>query len=61
MTIKRGTGNIRNRLTEEDVLEIYYDTDHTQTWLARKFDVSQSTVNHIRKGRTWAWLTKHPK
>lgn len=59
MTVKKGTDNIRNRLTEDDVLEIYNNTELTQHGLAKKFGVSQSTINHILKGRTWKWLTKH--
>jgi len=59
MTVKRGTGNIRNRLSEEDVLEIYNDHEHTQHIMAKKYGVSQSAINHIRKGKTWSWLTKH--
>lgn len=59
MTVKKGTDNIRNRLTEESVIEIYNDDITTQHALARKHGVSQSTINHIKKGRTWGWLTKH--
>lgn len=59
MTVKRGINNIRNRLTEEDVLVIYNDQNSTQTDLANRFSVSQSTINHILRGRTWVWLTKH--
>lgn len=59
MTVKRGVNNIRNQLTEEDVIEIYDDNTSTQHALAKKFGVSQSTINHIKKGRTWKWLTKH--
>lgn len=59
MTVKRGTNNIRNRLSESDVLEIYSNDTQTQHELATRYGVSQSTINHIRKGRTWVWLTKH--
>ena len=59
MTVKKGTDNIRNKLTEEDVLEIYNDETRTQHQMAKDYGVSQSTINHIRKGRTWTWLTKH--
>lgn len=55
----RGTGNIRNKLTTEDVLIIYRDHATTQTELANRYGVSQSTINHIKRGRTWAWLTQH--
>ena len=59
MSAKRGTDNVRSKLSEEDVLAIYEDVEHTQHWLAEKYGVSQSTINHIRKGRSWRWLTKH--
>lgn len=57
MTVKKGTDNIRNKLTQEDVLAIYNETKLTQHAMAKKYGVSQSTINHIRKGRTWKWLT----
>lgn len=59
MTLKKGISNIRNVLTEEDVLSIYHEEELTQNAMATKFGVSQSTINHIRNGRTWRWLTKH--
>lgn len=58
MTVKKGTDNIRNRLSEDDVLNIYNEQNLTQSALADKFGVSQSAINHIRRGRTWVWLTK---
>lgn len=54
----RGTKNFKNKLTEQDVLEIFSDTKATQQELAERYGVSQSTINHIKKSRTWAWLTK---
>lgn len=59
MTLKKGTKNIRNRLTEEDVMAIYNSDGVSQTELGRQYGISQSAVNHILKGRTWQWLTKH--
>lgn len=60
MTTKKGTDNIRNRLSESDVIEIYSNQVLTQHALAKKYDVSQGTINHIKKKRTWKWLTdKH--
>lgn len=59
MTVQKGTRNIRNRLTEEDVMAIYNSQDVSQTELGKRYGVSQSTINHIIKGRTWQWLTKH--
>ena len=61
MTIRKGVDNIRSKLTEDEVLTIYNDTESTQHELANRFGISQSAVNHIRKGRTWEWLTKHQK
>jgi DNA-binding XRE family transcriptional regulator len=59
VTVKRGVKNIRNRLTEEDVMAIYNSEHVSQTTLGKRYGVSQSTINHIIKGRTWQWLTKH--
>ena len=53
----RGTKNFRNKLTEKDVEFIFTNTNLTQQKLAQKYGVSQSTINHIKKGRTWGWLT----
>ncbi len=54
----KGISNVKNKLSEEDVIFIYRCENLTQHALAVKFSVSQGTVNHIKKGRTWAWLTK---
>lgn len=59
MTVKKGIDNIRNKLTEADVLDIYHNDELNQIQLGEKYKVSQSTINHIKHGRTWAWLTKH--
>lgn len=53
----KGTSNFRSKLSEEDVVCIYLSREVSQTSLAEKFGVSQGTINHIRKGRTWSWLT----
>ena len=53
----RGKKNFKSKLSDEDVAVIYKSTD-TQSKLAKRFNVSQSTVNHIKKGRTWNWLTE---
>jgi len=52
----RGTENFRAKLTEQEVREVYL-SDENQLKLALKYGVSQSTVNHIKRKRTWAWLT----
>lgn len=53
----RGEKNIKSRLTEADVKEIYLCDNKTQQQLAEQYGVQQSTINHIKKGRTWRWLT----
>lgn len=54
----KGEKNFKAKLTEADVCAIFLDDSHTQEQLAAKYNVTQSTINHIKKGRTWAWLTK---
>ena len=53
----QGEANFKNKLNRKDVMEIFTNTERTQQELADHFGISQSTVNHIKKGRTWAWLT----
>jgi uncharacterized protein YjcR len=53
----RGHANFKSKLVEDDVLAIYADTSTTQTKLAEKYGVKQSTINHIKQKRTWKWLT----
>lgn len=53
----RGEKNIKSKLTEADVKTIYLCSDKTQQKLAERYGVQQSTINHIKKGRTWRWLT----
>ncbi len=53
----RGEKNIKSKLTEADVKAIYLCKDKTQHQLAEIYHVQQSTINHIKKGRTWKWLT----
>lgn len=53
----RGEKNVKSKLTEADVRDIYLCTDKTQQQLAERYHVQQSTINHIKKGRTWRWLT----
>lgn len=54
--MQRGTGNFKAVLTEDDVRVIYTSNDK-QGKLAKKFNVSQSTISHIKHKHTWAWLT----
>ena len=51
----RGTNNIQNRLTEEDVLIIFV-SERSQSWLAQHYQVSQGAISSIKTGRTWKWL-----
>jgi hypothetical protein len=57
----QGTKNFRAKLTESDVREIYLDRTRTQHDLAVQYGVRQSTINHIKRGRTWRWLTESLK
>ena len=57
----RGEKNFRNKLTQQQVLAIFNEIKLTQQELADRFHVSQSAINHIRKGRTWSWLTSKRK
>ena len=55
---KMGTKNIKNKLDEDIVVKIFSDNKHTQKQLAERYNVTQSTINHIKKRRTWRWLTQ---
>lgn len=56
---KKGDGNVKAKLTVDDVLYIYRNPDGlTQHNLADIYGISQSAVNHIMKGRTWAHVTE---
>lgn len=39
-------------------MQIYLCTTMSQSALGKKFGVSQATVNHIKRGLTWRWLTE---
>jgi len=53
----RGTNNYRAKLTEKEVLEIFQASGKSERELAARYGVSQSNINHIRRGLTWTWLT----
>ena len=55
----KGIKNIKAKLSEADVLSIYKSSGMTQQSLAQRYGVTQSTINHIKTGRTWSWLTKN--
>lgn len=52
----KGTSNFRAKLNEADVL-IIFKSNKSQSKLAEEYNVSQGTISHIKKGRTWVWLT----
>lgn len=54
----KGIKNVKAKLSEEHVTAIYLNTGKsTVKALALHYNVTPSTINHIRAGRTWAWLT----
>jgi hypothetical protein len=53
----KGQDNFKNKLTNEDVIFIYTNKNVSQGELARKFQISQSTISQIRNSKTWVWLT----
>ena len=54
----RGTNNVKAKLSEADVTAIFSNTEKSIKALALQYDVTQSTINHIKSGRTWSWLTR---
>ena len=54
----KGTKNVKAKLSEADVTNIYLNTDKSTKALASQYGVTQSTINHIKTGRTWSWLTR---
>lgn len=54
----KGTSNFRNKLTEEEVKDIFLAADRTQSELASQYGVSQGTISHIKNRITWSWLTE---
>lgn len=60
-TASRGMKNSMNKFDEDTILKIKqlyipYDKEYGITGLARKFNISQSHVCSIVKGRRWGWL-----
>jgi DNA-binding XRE family transcriptional regulator len=54
----RGKGHWNSKLTRSKVIAIY-QADGSQTEIAKRFGITRSTVNDIKNGYTWGWLTKH--
>ena len=55
-TDNRGTRNRTNKLTEQDVLNIF-NSVRTNAELAKQYDVKWCAIWCIKNGRTWTWLT----
>lgn len=53
----RGNKNKAAKLTENQVLAIFKD-DRTQVAIARDYCVQRTTVQKIKSGESWSWLTK---
>lgn len=58
-TSPRGSRNGSTALTEAQVSDLFYRAraNESEAALARAFNVSRATVNSIKLGRTWSWLT----
>jgi hypothetical protein len=52
----RGSQHRSSKLTEDDVRAIRTDPRGCFR-LARVYGVTETNIRHIRKGRTWSWLT----
>lgn len=52
-----GERNTQNKLTEQQVIEIY-NSSEKQRAIAAKYGIDQSTVSNIKSGKLWGWLTK---
>jgi len=57
---RHGEKNTQNKLTEQQVLEIYHATGG-QHRIADRYGIDQSTVSNIKTGKLWGWLTKGVK
>lgn len=54
----KGVAHYRTKLTEKEVLEIFYDTTTSQSIIASRFGISQSAVSVIKSKRNWRHLTE---
>lgn len=54
-----GEEHPRHILTEQQVIEIYLDTSHTQKELGTMYGVSRGTIQAIKYGRLWSHVTKN--
>ena len=57
---QRGTKHHKSKLTDADVLEIYQLAQKPRqgSALARRFNVSTSSISAIKLGKSWSWLTE---
>ena len=55
-TSNRGEGSGHSKITEIDVLAIRSDVRKNRD-IAREYGITPSNVGHIKKRRTWAWLS----
>ena len=55
-SVNKGEKNHYHKLTESEVIKIYISS-RTYRILALQFNVSKSTIQHIKNGYTWWWLT----
>ncbi len=53
----KGIKNVKAKLSEANVAAIFLDTVKSTKALALCYGVTQSTINHIKAGRTWSWMT----
>ena len=56
---QKGTDNGHARLSEENVREIrrLIEEGYSQRFIANQFNVAQSLITHINKGRIWTHVT----
>jgi len=53
----KGSTNPRNKLNEQQVIEIFFASGTLQS-IADAYGVKMQTVHDIKKGRNWGWLTE---
>jgi len=56
-TRPRGTQTWTSKLTEEDVVDIFYDPDSSRV-IAKKYGIAHSGVSNIKSGKSWKHVTK---
>lgn len=56
-TSNRGKGHYRNKLTNEQVLEIYSRKGQSAKAIAPEYGVTRESIRDIWTGKNWSWLT----